>query len=73
MLYSGTDPESYITECTLVYEDKEKKSAYRFRGGPVFKAHRLLHHSIVGLRVTKRRRVRTRLLPLFVTLKPTIE
>jgi len=21
MLYSGTDPESYITECTLVYED----------------------------------------------------
>jgi len=22
MLYSGTDPESYITECTLVYEEK---------------------------------------------------
>jgi len=22
MLYSGTDPESYITEYTLVYEDK---------------------------------------------------
>ena len=21
MLFSGTDPESYITECTLVYED----------------------------------------------------
>ena len=21
MIYSGTDPESYITECTLVYED----------------------------------------------------
>ena len=27
MLYSGTDPESYITEYTLVYEDKpEAKS-----------------------------------------------
>jgi len=23
MLYSGTDPESYITEYTLIYEDKE--------------------------------------------------
>ena len=23
MLYSGTDPESYITEYTLVYEDKK--------------------------------------------------
>ena len=22
MLYAGTDPESYITEYTLVYEDK---------------------------------------------------
>jgi len=24
MLYSGTDPESYITEYTLVYEDKTR-------------------------------------------------
>jgi hypothetical protein len=24
MLYSGTDPESYITEYTLVYEDKRE-------------------------------------------------
>jgi hypothetical protein len=24
MLYSGTDPESYITEYTLVYEDKSE-------------------------------------------------
>ena len=22
MLYAGTDPESYITECTSVYEEK---------------------------------------------------
>ena len=24
MLLSGTDPESYITECTLVYEDNKE-------------------------------------------------
>ena len=24
MLYSGTDPESYITEYTLVYEEKDR-------------------------------------------------
>jgi len=23
MLYAGTDPESYITECTSVYENKQ--------------------------------------------------
>ena len=23
MLYSGTDPESYVTECTSVYEEKQ--------------------------------------------------
>ena len=27
----------------------------RFRGGLVFKAHRLLHHSTLGLRVTKKK------------------
>ena len=26
MLYSGTDPESYITEYTLIYEDNERLS-----------------------------------------------
>ena len=26
MLYSGTDPESYITECTLVYQGKKGQS-----------------------------------------------
>ena len=26
MLYSGTDPESYITEYTLVYEEKSESS-----------------------------------------------
>ena len=27
MLYSGTDPESYITEYTLVYEEKKAGNA----------------------------------------------
>jgi len=30
----------------------------RFRGGLVFKAHRLLYHSTLGLRVMKKRRRR---------------
>ena len=29
MLYSGTNPESYITEYTLVYEDKRVMSAHK--------------------------------------------
>ena len=29
MLYSGTDPESYITEYTLVYEEKRALSGCR--------------------------------------------
>ena len=29
MLYSGTDPESYITEYTLVYEDNERPPRHR--------------------------------------------
>jgi len=28
----------------------------RFRGGLVFKAHRLVHHSTLGLRVTKKKK-----------------
>ena len=28
----------------------------RFRGGPVFKAHRLLHHSTLSLRVTQKKK-----------------
>ena len=27
MLYSGTDPQSYITECTSVYEKNRSKSS----------------------------------------------
>jgi len=32
----------------------------RFRGGLVFKAHRLLYHSTLGLRVIKKKRRRCR-------------
>jgi len=31
MLYSGTDPESYITEYTLVYEDIQRMETHRIR------------------------------------------
>ena len=45
MLYSGTDPESNITEYTTVYKDDTAGGvgnyAEAFRGGLVFKAHRL--------------------------------
>ena len=78
MLYSGTDPESYITDYTLVYEyfiqpsyvglheqmpcglvdQLLRRNVKRFRGGLVFKAHRLLYHSTLGLRVIKKKRSR---------------
>jgi len=32
----------------------------RFRGGLVFKAHRLLYHSTLGLRVIKKKKKKTR-------------
>ena len=35
----------------------------RFRGGLEFKAHRLSHHSTLGLRVTKKRRRRETVAP----------
>ena len=35
MLYSGTDPESYITEYTLVYEDQPLGGVRGFRWGRI--------------------------------------
>jgi len=35
MLYTGTDPESYINEYTLVYEDKEEKKKSGVPGRPL--------------------------------------
>ena len=37
-------------------QDLLRRNVKRFRGGLVFKAHRLLHHSILGLRVMKKKR-----------------
>ena len=34
------------------------RNVKRFRGGLVFKAHRLLYHSTLGLRVIKKKKVR---------------
>jgi len=57
------------------------RNVKRFRGGLVFKAHRLVHHSIPGLRAIKKKRVgtprfaRSRLRPFFfffITLKPRV-
>jgi len=50
MLYSGTDPESYITEYTLVYEDEFPARART--GFSIFKvileAHASRDHTLVG-------------------------
>ena len=34
------------------------RNAKRFRGGPMFKAHRWSYHSTLGLRVIKKKKVR---------------
>jgi len=36
------------------------RNVKRFRGGFVFEAHRLLHHSTLGLRVIKKKKKRRR-------------
>ena len=38
--------------------DRERPNVKRFRGGLVFKAHRLLYHPTLGLRVIKKKRKR---------------
>ena len=65
-----TYPESYITKSTSIREKKQlgraklaratrlrQRSVQRFRGGLVFKAHRRLYHSTLGLRVIKKKRI----------------
>ena len=46
-------PKRFSIEEQLLYRDVQ-----RFRGGLVFKAHRRLNHSTLGLRVIKKKRVR---------------
>ena len=38
--------------------DESSGPVQRFRGGLVFKAHRLLYHSTLGLRVIKKKKTR---------------
>ena len=39
-----------------IQEQLLRRKVKRFTGGLVFKAHRLLHHSTIGLRVTKKKK-----------------
>jgi len=50
---SRTCNESKEEEATL----HATTPSERFRGGLVFQAHRLLHHSTLGLRVTKKKKI----------------
>jgi len=43
---------------TAVPQQKGGRNAKRFRGGLVFKAHRLVYHSTLGLRVIKKKKRR---------------
>jgi len=40
---------------------RRRRKVQRFRGGLVFKAHRLLYHSTLGLRVIKKKKSRRKL------------
>jgi len=44
--------------CSQREEQLPSRNVKRFRGGLVFKAHRLLYHSTLGLRVIKKKRSR---------------
>jgi len=54
--------EDRVTESTegvdrmLCSDEIRPIARLRFRGGLVFKAHRLLHHSTLGLRVIKKKK-----------------
>jgi len=55
-LYPATDP---LREQFSISEQLLRRNVKRFRGGLVFKAHRLFYPSTLGLRlITKRRRAR---------------
>jgi len=44
----------------------------RFRGGLVFKAHRLVYHSTLGWRVIKKKKKKKRIQPLFAEIPTTL-
>jgi len=49
---AGAGADEKLREASSV----SHQSALRFRGGLVFKAHRLLYHSTLGLRVIKKKK-----------------
>jgi len=49
-------PIAYTLDPTPETKIPNRGNVKRFRGGLVFKAHRLLYHSTLGLRVIKKRR-----------------
>jgi len=44
------------TKLSLVTSHEVKGNMQRFRGGLVFKAHRLVYHSTLGVRVIKKKK-----------------
>ena len=58
-LFRATGPGTAPTpEPTPNHEQLLHRNVQRFRGGLVFKAHRLLHPSTLGSRVTKKKKTR---------------
>jgi len=53
--HGGGDPEDRVEEEELPVQPPPDVRCLRFRGGLVFKAHRLVYHSTLGLRYKKRR------------------
>jgi len=54
--FAWASPPSLPRGVTAATEQLLHRNVQRFRGGLVFKAHRLLYHSTLGLRVIKKRR-----------------
>jgi len=64
LLHIGHVPQHLCSNFVHIFERMNSPHVQRFRGGLVFKAHRLLYHSTLGLRVTKKKKKRsTRTIP----------
>jgi len=57
---------------SAIYEQLLYRNMQWFRGGLAFKAHRLLYHGTLGVRVIKKKIPRGPIF-FFITLKPRIE
>jgi len=52
--YTAFSAQEFV--CVSIEEQLRSRNVKRFRGGLVFKAHRLLYHSTLGLRVIKKKK-----------------